>query len=27
VQNQISPLVVTGGEGRYFWDADGNRYL
>ena len=27
VQNQISPLVVTGGEGRYFWDAEGNRYL
>src|SRR5207247_3363312 len=27
VQNQISPLVITGGEGRYFWDADGNRYL
>src|SRR6266566_8061837 len=27
VQYQISPLVVTGGEGRYFWDADGNRYL
>src|SRR5438552_3106231 len=27
VQNQISPLVVTGGEGRYFWDADGNLYL
>jgi taurine---2-oxoglutarate transaminase len=27
VQNQISPLVVTGGEGRHFWDADGNRYL
>src|SRR4026207_2212183 len=27
VQTQISPLVATGGEGRYFWDADGNRYL
>src|SRR5881392_369736 len=27
VQNQISPLVVTGGEGRYFWDSEGNRYL
>src|SRR6266705_3806354 len=27
VQNQISPLVVTGGEGRHFWDAEGNRYL
>ncbi|HEU5213491.1 MAG TPA: aminotransferase class III-fold pyridoxal phosphate-dependent enzyme, partial [Gaiellaceae bacterium] len=27
VQNQISPLVVTGGEGRHFWDAEGKRYL
>src|SRR5213078_1504828 len=27
VQNQISPLAVAGGEGRYFWDAEGNRYL
>src|SRR5437773_11243280 len=27
VQNQISPLVVTGAEGRHFWDFDGNRYL
>src|SRR5213079_2083174 len=27
VQNQISPLAVAGGEGRYFWDQDGNRYL
>src|SRR6266516_3371327 len=27
VQNQISPLAVAGGEGRYFWDHDGNRYL
>src|SRR4051794_41458216 len=27
VQNQISPLPVAGGEGRYFWDYDGNRYL
>src|SRR3954453_12654878 len=27
VQSQISPLVITGGEGRYFWDHDGNRYL
>src|SRR6266704_3650204 len=27
VQNQISPLPGAGGEGRYFWDFDGNRYL
>jgi len=27
VQNQLQPLVVTGGDGRYFWDAGGNRYL
>ena len=27
VQNEISPLPVAGGEGRYFWDYDGNRYL
>ena len=27
VQNQISPMAVAGGEGRYFWDHDGNRYL
>src|SRR5436190_20543531 len=27
VQSQISPLPVAGGEGRYFWDHDGNRYL
>jgi taurine--2-oxoglutarate transaminase len=27
VQNQIQPLPVAGGEGRYFWDHDGNRYL
>ena len=27
VQSQISPMVVAGGEGRYFWDPDGNRYL
>src|SRR6476659_7319477 len=27
VQNQITPLPVAGGEGRYFWDYDGNRYL
>jgi taurine---2-oxoglutarate transaminase len=27
VQNQIQPLPVAGGEGAWFWDADGNRYL
>ncbi|HET9675363.1 MAG TPA: aminotransferase class III-fold pyridoxal phosphate-dependent enzyme [Gaiellaceae bacterium] len=27
VQNQISPLPVAGGEGSYFWDYDGHRYL
>ena len=27
VQNAISPLPVAGGEGRYFWDHEGNRYL
>src|SRR5258705_1734845 len=27
VQDQISPLPVAGGEGRYFWDYDGKRYL
>src|SRR5256714_9596475 len=27
VQNQIPPLAVAGGEGRYFWDHEGNRYL
>src|SRR5215472_1851954 len=27
VQDQIAPLPVAGGEGRYFWDYDGNRYL
>src|SRR3954465_7077549 len=27
VQNQIAPLPVAGGEGRYFWDYAGNRYL
>src|SRR6266704_2053875 len=27
VQNQISPLPGAGGEGRYFWDFNGNRYL
>src|SRR5919206_477199 len=27
VQDQIAPLAVAGGEGRYFWDHEGNRYL
>ena len=27
VQSKISPLPIAGGEGRYFWDYDGNRYL
>src|SRR5438093_6598262 len=27
VQSAISPLAVAGGEGRYFWDYEGNRYL
>ena len=27
VQNAISPIAVAGGEGRYFWDYDGKRYL
>jgi taurine--2-oxoglutarate transaminase len=27
VQDQIAPLPVAGGEGRYFWDYEGNRYL
>src|SRR5437763_11789833 len=27
VQNTIQPLAVAGGEGRYFWDHEGNRYL
>src|SRR5437764_5423994 len=26
-QNAIDPLPVAGGEGRYFWDYDGKRYL
>ena len=26
-QSQISPLPVAGGEGSYFWDFDGKRYL
>jgi len=27
VQSQIKPLPVAGGEGRYFWDYEGKRYL
>ena len=27
VQDTISPIAVAGGEGRYFWDYDGKRYL
>ena len=27
VQSALSPLPVAGGEGRYFWDYDGKRYL
>src|SRR5919197_6270305 len=27
VQDAISPIPVAGGEGRYFWDYDGKRYL
>src|SRR6058998_4306028 len=27
VQDQIQPIAVAGGEGRYFWDYDGKRYL
>src|SRR5213078_5128011 len=27
VQDQIAPLPVAGGEGRYFWDHEGKRYL
>ena len=26
-QSQIAPLPVAGGEGSYFWDFDGNKYL
>ncbi|QLL23541.1 aspartate aminotransferase family protein [Actinobacteria bacterium IMCC25003] len=26
-QGQISPLPVAGGEGSYFWDFEGNKYL
>jgi taurine--2-oxoglutarate transaminase len=27
VQNAVDPIPVAGGEGRYFWDYDGKRYL
>ena len=27
MQDAISPIAVAGGEGRYFWDYDGKRYL
>jgi taurine--2-oxoglutarate transaminase len=27
IQSKISPLPVAGGEGRYFWDYEGKRYL
>src|SRR5947209_8216581 len=27
VQNAVAPIPVAGGEGRYFWDYDGKRYL
>jgi len=27
VQDSINPIPVAGGEGRYFWDYDGKRYL
>jgi taurine---2-oxoglutarate transaminase len=27
VQNALDPLPVAGGEGRYFWDFEGKRYL
>ena len=26
-QSQIAPLPVAGGEGSYFWDFDGKKYL
>jgi len=26
-QGQISPMPVAGGQGSYFWDFDGNKYL
>jgi taurine--2-oxoglutarate transaminase len=27
VQDAVNPIPVAGGEGRYFWDFDGKRYL
>jgi taurine--2-oxoglutarate transaminase len=27
VQSALSPIAVEGGEGRYFWDYEGKRYL
>ena len=27
MQDAIAPIAVAGGEGRYFWDYDGKRYL
>jgi taurine---2-oxoglutarate transaminase len=27
VQDALNPIPVAGGEGRYFWDYDGKRYL
>ena len=27
VQDTVQPIAVAGGEGRYFWDHDGKRYL
>jgi taurine--2-oxoglutarate transaminase len=27
VQDTLDPIPVAGGEGRYFWDYDGKRYL
>src|SRR5439155_4416883 len=27
VQDALQPIAVAGGEGRYFWDFDGKRYL
>src|ERR671934_2494593 len=26
-QGAVNPIPVAGGEGRYFWDYDGKRYL
>src|SRR3982751_5113232 len=27
VQDAVNPIPVAGGEGRYFWDYEGKRYL